>query len=141
MKRSDIEALVERWLDIVRTGNVALFDEILRENVRDDSAAVPTYGVETFKARALALHRAFSNFQTSLDELVVDVEDARIAWRWSVHVTPRDASAFAGIAATNKRITLRGVNFQRIQSGRIAEHFTCFSSEPTSALLASLRTE
>jgi predicted ester cyclase len=136
MKRSDIEALVERWLDIVRTGNVTLFEEILSENVRDDSAAVPSYGVETFKLRALALHRAFSDLQTSLDELVVDVQNSRIAWRWSVHAT--HTGEFAGIAATGRRITLRGVNIQRIESKRIVEHF---SIADTSALLASLRAE
>jgi len=32
--------------------------------------------------------------------------------------------AFAGVAATGRRVTLRGVNFQRIADGKVTEHWT-----------------
>lgn len=132
MERSEIEALVRRWLSIVSSGNVALFDEILNENVVDQSGPTPEHGPEPFKRRALALRAAFTDLDARLDELVV--EDARIAWRWSVLGT--HVASFGGVAATGKRVSLRGVNFQRIAGGRVVEHFTLAD---TAGLLAALR--
>jgi steroid delta-isomerase-like uncharacterized protein len=132
MERSEIEGLVARWLDIVESGNVALFDEILSENVVDHSGATPELGPETFKRRALALRGAFWNLEATLDELIV--ERTRIAWRWRVEGT--HGGSFGGVAATGKRVTMRGVNFQRLEQGRVVEHFTLAD---TAGLLALLR--
>jgi predicted ester cyclase len=132
MERFEIEDLVLRWLSIISSGNVALFDEILSQDVCDRSGASPGYGTETFKLRARAVRDAFSDIETALDELVI--EGSRLAWRWSVNAT--HTASFAGVAATGKRVTLRGANFQRIESRRIVEHFTLAD---TFGLLASLR--
>jgi steroid delta-isomerase-like uncharacterized protein len=132
MERSEIEGLVKRWLSIVESGNVALFDEILNENVADQSGATEVFGPETFKRRALAMREAFSDLEATLDALVV--EGTRIAWRWSVQGT--HSGAFGGIAATGKRVKMRGVNLQRLEQGRVVEHFTLAD---TAGLLALLR--
>ena len=132
MERPQIEDLLLRWLSIIQTGNVALFDDILSEYVCDHSSAAPAYGTQTFKLRARSVHDAFSDLETALEALVV--EGDRIAWRWSINAT--HTAPFAGIAATGKRVTLRGVNFQRLENGRIVEHFTLAD---TFGLLTSLR--
>lgn len=121
-----------RWLSGIRTGNVAVFDEILDQGVCDQSGSTPTYGAESFKRRARAVHEAFSDIETTLDDLVT--EDPRIAWRWSL--TGTHTATFAGVAATGKRVTLRGVNFQRIEGERVTLHFTLAD---TLGLLESLR--
>jgi steroid delta-isomerase-like uncharacterized protein len=120
MERQAVEALVRRWLEAIRDGNVAVFDELLTENVCDSSGATPAFGSESFKGRARAVHAAISEIEVAVDELVV--EGDRIAWRWSLSGT--HTGAFAGIAASGRRVSLRGVNFQRVQSGRVAEHWT-----------------
>jgi steroid delta-isomerase-like uncharacterized protein len=132
MERSELEALVRRWLSIVASGNVALFDENLNENVVDRSGSAPEYGSEPFKRRALAVSDAFSNLEATLDELVV--EGTRLAWSWSVRGT--HVASFGGVAATGKRVTLRGVNFQRVADGRIVEHVTLADS---AGLMAALQ--
>ena len=125
MERHAIQLLVERWLtEAIRDGNVAVFDQLLTENVCDNSGATKTNGRESFKGRAAAVHAAFSSIEVALDELVV--EGDRVAWRWSLSGT--HIGAFAGIAATGRRVTLRGVNFQRLESGRVAEHWTLADS-------------
>jgi predicted ester cyclase len=121
MERRTIEDLVARWLDgAIRDGNIAIFDDLLIEDVRDLSGPMPTCGREPFRRRASAVHAAFSDIQTTLDGLVVELPC--IAWRWSVVGTHR--ASFAGVAATGRRVTLRGVNFQRLEAGRIVEHWT-----------------
>lgn len=107
MERAAILALIERWLDAATT-QPELFDELVLGD------ATP------FRLRASALRAAFSDVRASLDELLVDGD--RVAWRWSVTAT--HVAEFAGVAGTQRRVTLRGVNFQRLQHGRVAEHWT-----------------
>ncbi len=121
MERRAIETLLRRWLeDGIRAGNTAIFDELLLAGVCDRSAEQVTHGSEPFKRRARAVHDAFSNIEAQVDELLVDGD--RIAWRWSL--TGTHTGAFSGFAPTGRRVTLTGVNFQRLQAGLVAEHWT-----------------
>jgi len=123
MERNAIEELVRRWLSgAIRDGNVAIFDELLAEDVRDCSGGSELFGSDSFKSRARAVHAAFSSIEVALDQLLIDGD--RIAWRW--RLTGTHTGAFAGVAASGRRVTLRGVNFQRLRSedGRVAEHWT-----------------
>jgi predicted ester cyclase len=97
-----------------------VFDELLALDVVDRSGPAPTVGVESFKVRAAAVRAAFSDIQIVVDDLLVDGD--AIAWRWTLtgsHVGP-----FAGLAATGRYATLRGVNFQRLHGDRVGEHWT-----------------
>jgi steroid delta-isomerase-like uncharacterized protein len=121
VKRPDLERLVWRWLnEALRDGNVEVFDELLAPEVRDLSSGAVAFGSESFKRRARAVFEAFSNLDAALDELLVDGD--RVAWRWSLTGTHR--GDFAGVAATGRRVSLRGVNFQRLEGGRVVEHWT-----------------
>ena len=121
MERHAVEQLIWRWLNEgIRQGNVAVFDELLAKDVCDLSGGGQAFGSETFKLRARAVHAAFADIEVAVDELLID--GARIAWRWSLSGT--QIGAFAGIAATERRVTLRGVNFQRVEGDRVIEHWT-----------------
>ncbi|HYQ15539.1 MAG TPA: ester cyclase [Polyangiaceae bacterium] len=101
MDRPAIERLVARWLnDAIVQRNLDVFDEL----VLGDS--------EPYKQRAGAVLAALADLEATLDELIVERD--HIAWRWSV----------SGVAASGRRATIRGVNFQRLEHGRIAEHWT-----------------
>ena len=121
MERRAIEALLRRWLNEgIRAGNMMVFDELLLESVCDRSAGQVTYGGESFKRRARAVHDAFSSIEAQVDQLLIDGD--RIAWRWAL--TGTHTGAFGGFAATGRRVTLTGVNFQLLTAGRVAEHWT-----------------
>ena len=107
MERPAILALIERWLHAA-VAQPELFEQLVLGD------ATP------FEQRAAALRSAFTDRRASVDELVV--EGDRIAWRWSVSGT--HVADFAGRAATGRRVTLRGVNFQRLAGERVAEHWT-----------------
>jgi steroid delta-isomerase-like uncharacterized protein len=121
MQRTDIDRLVRRWThDAIAEGRLDIFDDLLAPSVVDRSGPAPTVGIESFKARAAAIRTAFADIQVTVDHLLV--ESDAIAWRWTLtgtHVGP-----FAGVAPTGRRSTLRGVNFQRLEDGRVAEHWT-----------------
>lgn len=121
MDRAYIEKLVQRWTqDGIAGGRLDVFDELLAKDVIDRSGPTPVNGVESFKARAGAVRGAFADIQIVVEDLIV--EGDAIAWRWTL--TGTHVGAFAGLGPTGRRATLRGVNFQRLKDGRIAEHWT-----------------
>jgi len=109
MERGAIQALVERWLfEAVARQKLQLFEELV--------AGDP----EPFKRRAAALGAALAELEASLDELLVDGD--KVAWRFrvsGVHV-----AELAGAAPSGRRVTLSGVNFQRLERGRVVAHWT-----------------
>ena len=121
MNRTEIQAFVQRWaVEAVAGGSPRAWDELLTEDVRDAGGMEPTLGRDSFKARAAAMHSAFSDVRVAVDDLVVDGD--AIAWRWTL--TGVHIGAFLGVAPTAKPILLRGANFQRFRDRRVAEHWT-----------------
>jgi predicted ester cyclase len=109
--RTLVEALVNRWVkEAVAAGRLEVFDEL----------AAPPADLEGFRARTRALHAAFSDMVPAVVELLV--EGDRAAWRWRLEATHR--GTFLGQPATGRRVTLEGVNFQRLAGGRVIEHWT-----------------
>jgi steroid delta-isomerase-like uncharacterized protein len=121
MERQAIERMVGRWMqEAIAKGQLETFDELLAEDVLDRSGPTPSRGVAPFKARTAAVCAAFADIDVQVEDLLV--EGDAIVWRWALtgtHVGP-----FAGLAPTGRRIVLRGVNFQRLQNGRVSEHWT-----------------
>jgi steroid delta-isomerase-like uncharacterized protein len=120
MDREDVEKLVTRWTKAIADGRLEVFDELLSEDVVDRSGPQPSQGIGSFKTRAGAVRAAFADIDLRVDDLVVEAD--AIAWRWTLtgtHVGP-----FAGVSPTNRRATLRGVNFQRLRGDRVVEHWT-----------------
>jgi predicted ester cyclase len=119
--RTDIEKLIRRWTrEAIAEGHLDVFNELLAPDALDRSGPAPALGVESFKARAAGVRAAFSDIQIVIDDLVVDGDT--IAWRWTL--TGVHVGSFAGLAPTDRRAALRGVNFQRIENGRVVEHWS-----------------
>jgi len=121
MDRSTIESLVTLWAqEAVAAGRDEVWDELLAEGVVDVSGPAPSVGRESFRARAKAVQAALGERTITVDGLVI--EGDRIAWRWTLQ--GRHTGPFMEVAPTGKRVTLRGVNFQRLEGGKVAEHWT-----------------
>jgi predicted ester cyclase len=121
MERTDAESLVRRWTqEAIVEGGLDLFHELLAADVVDRSGPAPAVGVESFKTRAAAVRAAFDDIRIVVDDLLVDGD--AIAWRWTL--TGTHVGAFAGRGPTGRRVTLRGVNFQRLKDVRVVEHWT-----------------
>jgi steroid delta-isomerase-like uncharacterized protein len=121
MERHEIERLVQRWTkEAIADGRLDLFDELLAEDVRDRSASAGSQGVESFKARAAAVRAAFDDIEIRVEDLIVDGN--AVAWRWIL--TGTHVGTFAGVAPTGRRVTLQGVNFQRLKDNKVVEHWT-----------------
>lgn len=99
MDHRDAEQFAAAWADTVTRGGT--FAELLGPGV--DPAP--------FEERTNALRARVGPVVVSVDEVVC--EGDRVAWRWTLR------------AGTT---TMTGVNFQRLASGRLLEHWTLVGS-------------
>jgi predicted ester cyclase len=121
MDRSQAHSLAQRWAaQGVAEGREDVFDELVSPDAIDHSGPTAARGVEGFKLRTRAVHAAFTEVRVAVEDLLVD-ED-KIAWRWTLTAT--HSGPFAGVAATGRRVTMTGMNIQRIDNGRVAEHWS-----------------
>jgi hypothetical protein len=100
MNRNELERFAQSWAAAVSRGSG--FEELLADGV--DSAP--------FTSRAAAMRSRLGPFEVLVDELVC--EEDRAAWRWTLR------------ARTG--VLVRWVNFERIASGRLLEHWTCIEA-------------
>jgi predicted ester cyclase len=121
MDRSQAEALARRWAyEGVAKGQVEVFDELVSADAIDHSAATDVRGVEGFKVRTRAVHASFSEIEVVIGDLLT--EGDKIAWRWTLKGTPH--GPFLGVAPTGKRVTMTGMNIQRVANGVVVEHWS-----------------
>jgi steroid delta-isomerase-like uncharacterized protein len=121
MDRLAIDAFVHRWTqEAIAHGRLEAFDDLVADDAIDRSGAAPSRGVVPFKTRAAAVRAAFGEIEIHVEDLLVDGD--AIAWRWAL--TGTHVGVFAGLEPTGRRATVRGVNFQRLESGKVVEHWT-----------------
>jgi predicted ester cyclase len=121
MDRSQAEALAQRWArEGVANGQVEVFDELVSADVIDHSSSTDVRGVEGFKIRTRAVHAAFQNVEVAVEDLLVDGN--KIAWRWTLKGTHN--GPFLGVSSTGKRVSMTGINIQRVRDGRVVEHWS-----------------
>ena len=113
MTRKDLELFTRRWADAVASGRDDAFDELLTAGVVDHSGASPVVGRGGFRARTAAVHAAFTDVEVAVDGLLVDGD--QLACRWTMRATHRKSG---------RRVQMAGINVQRIEGGRVAEHWT-----------------
>lgn len=65
------------------------------------------------------VHAAFPDWRVRIEDIVAAGDTAAV--RWSGQVTHE--GPFHGIPATGRRITVSGINFYRIENGRIAQEW------------------
>ncbi len=121
MDRSQAEALVQRWAEVgVAKGRVEVFDELVSADALDHSGATDVRGVDGFKVRTRGVHAAFTAIEVVVEDVLL--EGDKIAWRWTlkgVHHGP-----FLGVLPTGRRVTLTGINIQRVAKGVVVEHWS-----------------
>jgi predicted ester cyclase len=121
MERARFEDVARRWAtEAVGQGRVEVFDALLAADAIDRSGPIAAIGSETFKARARGVHAAFTDVEVVVDALLV--EGDTMAWRWTL--TGVHSGPLHGIAATGRRVTLKGMNVQRLVDGKVVEHWS-----------------
>jgi predicted ester cyclase len=119
------ERFYEKVNEAMRTGNVALLDEVLAPDAVDHN---PTPGQgpgrEGIKKAFAEGRDAFSDMRMTVLDMVA--EGHKVACRIVTRMTHR--GDFQGIRATGKQVTLSGIDILRIANGVVAERWGEFDN-------------
>ena len=80
----------------------------------------PVSGVQGFMMRAQAIRGAFADIALQVGHVVAERD--LIAFQWTL--TGHHAGAFAGLAPTGRHLRMEGSNMERLEAGKIVEHWS-----------------
>ena len=116
----DIEsnkAIVQKYIELWSTGNLALADEVLSEDFVDHTHPQQAPGPESVKQEVQAFRESFPDACISVEQMIA--EGDLVAFRFILRGT--HLGTFAGFPPTGKENTLTGVDFIRIVDGKMVE--------------------
>lgn len=119
--RKQLEAIVERWMELWQNRNTELVEGLHADDFRDHGAAGRDPSREGFRQGIEELYRAFPDFYATTDDVVVEEASGKVAVRWTATGTHK--GAFLGFEPTNRQIIFHGIEIVRICGGVIAERW------------------
>jgi steroid delta-isomerase-like uncharacterized protein len=121
MTRADLETIAVRWvLAGWQRGDTAAVRAMYAEDFVDLSSPAAQRGARDDNlAGIVELYAAFPDFYATIDDLVVDPDQGKIAVRWSASGTHQ--GTYFGIAPTGRHIQFRGIETLRVERGLIVE--------------------
>ena len=123
MSTEENKNLVRRMFDeAFNKGNTSFIEEMIAPDYVDHSPIpAPAPGPDGFAKRTMALRSAF--VQEALFGVFL-AENDLVAFTWTFQGVHR--GPFAGIAPTGKSVKLSGINVERLENGKIVEHWSHF---------------
>lgn len=102
--------------------DLGALDELFAPDMIDRSVAKTEdqVGLEGFKRRIGGHHAGASDLRMEIPELVAD--ETLVAFRWSF--TGTHDGTWLGRPASGRSFRLNGMNLERLEDGRIVEHFS-----------------
>ena len=126
MAAEENKALVRRvYEEGLGTGNLALLDELLAEDLVDHSLFPGREtGRESFKRRFTLVRTAFPDATMTVEDALA--EGDKVICRWTlrgIHTGP-----FSNLPPTGRSVEVTGINITRIAGGKIVEHWATFDN-------------
>jgi steroid delta-isomerase-like uncharacterized protein len=129
MTDEERKEVARRWFDAINSGNIDILDEIVDYDVIDHSGLSSGHGAgcEGHKKLVSQLRQAFSDWQSTIDDMTV--QEDRVTIRHTGRGTyPSDFKNLMGTAAAHLDPEMRKMDFQitsivRINNGKIVEHW------------------
>lgn len=130
------KAVVRRWLhEIWNEGRVDVVGELFAASYARHEGNDPNRGPGVVRKLREEYAAAFADLRFSEDDLVA--EGDRVAIRWTA--TARHVGPFMGIPATGRTGTVVGMDFFRLEDGKIVESWPCFDALGMLRQLGALR--
>lgn len=122
-EEADARTVVIRLFnEVLNGGRVGALDNLLASNFHDHTpSAGQGSGTGGVGIKVAALRAAFPDLKFELEALIA--EHDLVAARW--HAKGTHQGALGDIAPTGQRVMMRGMDFYRVEFGRIAEHWDC----------------
>jgi len=127
MSLEENQAVVRRYFEEVWSrGNLAIVDELTVPDFVRHSTTTPggVQGHDAFKAYVTRNRAAFQDFHVTVDDVFAAGE--KVAVRWTGHGIHR--GEYAGIAPTDKPVSVTGINILRLAGGKLVEEWMNFDA-------------
>lgn len=112
--------LVEEYIEKVwNKGDLAALDELTTPDFVYHLGGQPPRDLEGMQQFITMTHDAFPDWRVGINSIVV--EGSQVAARWSGEAT--HDGPFYGAPPTGKQVTVSGINFYRIENGKVAEEW------------------
>lgn len=116
--RSQFESVARDWISLwTAPVDWALFDQVHDDDFEDCSSAGRSTTKAAFAQALTDFIRAFPDIKTTVEGLVIDESEQRVAVRWSAIGTNR--TAYMGTGPTNRITLITGIEIIEIKNGRI----------------------
>lgn len=105
--------------EVYSKGNVNYCDEVLAKNIRLIDPSAPDFrgGVQGFKDRESAYHKAFPGKVAKIDEIYESGDNVIVKWT----VSGKHKGDLPSIPATGSNINVSGITIFKFEGGKIAE--------------------
>jgi steroid delta-isomerase-like uncharacterized protein len=117
----DNKELVRRLFeDVFNGGKLALLDRLIGGAYIEHSPSPnQAPGAAGVRARIEAMRAAFPDLRFAVEAMVAEEALVAVRYRWQgTHEGP-----YLGIAPTGRRLSVRGMEFYRLEGGRVLEHW------------------
>ena len=118
----EAKVLMDRYMEATNKANLALIDEVCNPDfvLHTPASPKPIVGIEGYKAFVTNTSKAFSDFNCTIEELVVKGD--RIWSRFTI--TGTNTGPLGEIPATGKKFKVYGLAITRVANGKIVEDET-----------------
>ena len=115
------KALIRRLFDeVLNKGNFGLLDQLIGASyVEHNPIANQAAGAAGIRDKIQTMRKAFPDLRFVLDELIGEGEFVAARYHWQ----GTHKGTFLGIAPTGRRLSVRGMDFYRLEDGRLIEHW------------------
>ncbi len=114
--------VTERFFAAWADRRVEGFDEVVAEDAVIHYGDTPIEGREGIKQLAASFFAAFPDGELTLNEWAEDGDRCAVVWTYS---GTHEGELF-GIPPTGKRFSASGMNLERVNEGKIVEHWSVF---------------
>ena len=118
----EAKVLMDRYMEVVNTSDLALAEEILAPEfeLRSPILPEPIVGIEAFKAFITNTSAAFTDFKCTIEEVAVKGDEI-----WSrFSITGINTGPLGDIPATGKKFHVTGLAITRVVDGKVVEDET-----------------
>lgn len=116
----DAKALIATYVEEVwNRGNLGILADLTTEDFTYQLGGQPPRDLEGMKEFLTAMRAAFPDWRVEIVDSVGD--GATVAVRWRGEVT--HGGPFRGIPPTGRKISVTGINFYRLENGKVAQEW------------------
>ena len=121
----EMKALADKYLELWNEGNLSLCDEILSPEIVRHTVDIyeDIIGIEAFKEHVTLQWTTFSDFNVTLDELIIKGDN--MVGRWTV--TGTNTGPYGELPPTGKKVKFSGVEVSHIVDGKVVEHWVYYN--------------